>query len=278
METGLHPREASERVSIFQAQFDELWSKFQTYSGGEQLFGLAVTDYPELQSVRKELSLLQMLYGLYNSVNDTIDSYYDIPWTDVDIEKINNDLIDFQTRYAGPMFVIPNVVIWICTCLHNYRCRKLPKGMKEWPAFNALKSKIDDFNSTCPLLEMMANRAMKDRHWERISTATSHPFDIHSESFILRHIMEAPLLQFKDDIEDICISAVKEKDIEAKLKQVVTDWNVHSLTFTSFKTRGELLLKGNETSEIVSLMEDSLMVLGSLMSNRYTIALRDEML
>ncbi len=141
--------------------------------------------------------------------------------------------------------------------------------MKEWPAFNDLKSKIDDFNETCPLLELMANRAIKDRHWERIANVTSHSYDVHSESFLLRHIMEAPLLRYKDDIEDICISAVKEKDIEAKLKQVVTEWSTHNLTFSAFKTRGELLLKGTETSEIVSLMEDSLMVLGSLMSNRY---------
>ena len=92
--------------------------------------------------------------------------------------------------------------------------------MKEWQAFNDLKQKIDDFNETCPLLELMANPAMKDRHWERIATLTGHSFDVASENFQLRNIMEAPLLDYKDDIEDVCIAAVKEKDIEAKLKQV----------------------------------------------------------
>ena len=107
------------------------------------------------------------------------------------------------------------------------RCRKLPKGLKEWQAFNDLKKKIDDFNETCPLLELMANRSMKDRHWDRIAQLTGHTFDVHLDNFQLRNIMEAPLLMHKDDIEDICVSAVKEKDIEAKLKQVgglVNEW------------------------------------------------------
>ena len=61
---------------------------------------------------------------------------------------------------------------------------------------------------------------------------------------------------------------MKEQDIEAKLKQVIADWSAHNLAFGNFKTRGELLLRGEDTSEVISLMEDSLMILGSLMSNR----------
>nr|WAW84834.1 axonemal dynein heavy chain A [Halisarca dujardinii] len=246
MVVGLDPAEANDRLSIFQAKFDELWRRHETCSGGEKLFGLDVHDYPELTQGKKELLLLQKLYGLYSTVNNTIDSYYDLLWSDVDIEKINNDLVDFQNK-----------------------CRKLPKGLKEWQAFNDLKKKIDDFNECCPLLELMANKAMKERHWDRLATVTGHTFDVESETFSLRSIMEAPLLPHKEDIEDICISAVKERDIEAKLKQVVADWCVQNLSFGQFKTRGELLLKGGETAEVVSLMEDSLMVLGSLMSNRY---------
>ena len=98
MVPGLHPREARDRLSIFQAQFDDLWRKHETYTGGEHLFGLPTSEYVQLQEVRKELSLLQKLYGLYSTVNDTVDSYYDLLWVDVDIEKINNELVEFQNR------------------------------------------------------------------------------------------------------------------------------------------------------------------------------------
>lgn len=82
-----------------------------------------------------------------------------------------------------------------------YRCRRLPKALKEWQAYQDLKKKIDDFSESCPLLELMANKAMKERHWDRIAKLTGHTFDLDSENFSLRDIMKAPLLKYKEDIE-----------------------------------------------------------------------------
>uniref|UniRef100_A0A8C3TQI8 Dynein axonemal heavy chain 8 n=1 Tax=Catharus ustulatus TaxID=91951 RepID=A0A8C3TQI8_CATUS len=253
MVPNIPPQEASKRMQIFQANFDDLWRKFITYSSGERLFGLPVTEYDILHRVRKELNLLQKLYGLYDTVISTINGYYDILWTEIDIEKITNELTEYQNR-----------------------CRRLPKGLHHWQAFSDLKKRIEDFIECCSLLEMMSDKAMKQRHWDRISETTGHHFDVESETFCLRNIMEAPILKNKEDIEDICISAMKEKDIEAKLLQVADTWAAQSLSFAQFKARGELLLKGIESTEIMIMMEDSLMVLDSLLSNRYNTAFKKQ--
>ncbi|CAD1473088.1 unnamed protein product [Heterotrigona itama] len=246
MVEGIPAKEASDRLIFFQGRLDELWEKYQTYSSGESLFGIEITDYPALHQRKREINLLQKLYSLYLQVIRTIDNYYEIPWSEIDIESIMTELADFQNR-----------------------CRRLPKAMRDWPAYIDLKKKIDDFNETCPLLELMANKAMQDRHWERMSKLCKYYFDVESEAFTLANVMQAPLLKYKDEVEDICISAVKEQEIESKLKQIIAEWAIVDLQFSTFKQRGELLLKGMETLEIISQLEDSLMIISSLLANRY---------
>ena len=252
MVDGIVPAEASDRLTVFQARFDELYKKYVTYNGGEALFGLTQTEYPDLMVVKKELNLLQKLYSLYNSVIKSVNGYFDIKWIEVDIEFINNQLLDFANK-----------------------CRKLPKALKEWDAYLELQKKIDDFSESLPLLEAMASDTMLDRHWKRIQdTCDGYVFDVKNETFELRGIMEAPLLENKEEIEDICIASVKEQDIDEKLRAVVKEWDVksptsHMISFKVFKSRGELKVNVADVQELVGLMEDSLMVLSSLMSNRY---------
>ncbi len=54
-----------------------------------------------------------------------------------------------------------------------------------------------------PLLELMANKAMKPRHWNRMQETTGHVFDVENDNFTLRSILEAPLLKYKEEIEVI---------------------------------------------------------------------------
>lgn len=78
------------------------------------MFGLTVTEYPELARTKKELGLLQKLYGLYNAVIDGVNGYYDILWIEVDIEKINNELLDFQNRCCI------SIVLRYCYCRYQW--------------------------------------------------------------------------------------------------------------------------------------------------------------
>ena len=190
---------------------------------------IIIIEQAGLNLIKKELNLLQRLYKLYNDVIDSVAAYKSIMWKSIDVEEISNELMEYQNR-----------------------CRKLPKGLKEWPAFHDLKKIIDDFTDICPILELMSNKAMKFRHWQRIENMTNFKFDLERTGFALRDIMEAPLLENKEDIEDVCISAMKEKDIEAKLKGVISEWSLQELEFLNFKNRGELLLRGDTTAESVS--------------------------
>lgn len=174
-----------------------------------QCYYRAYTNKPQLIgfiSLRKEIDLLQKLYGLYDAVMSKIGGYNQILWTKVDIEKINAELLEFQNRWSilnitscwipkQLLYTVYAYFFWIC------RCRKLPKALKEWQAFFDLRKTIDDFSESCPLLEKMANKSMMRRHWDQIAALTGHKFEIESSTFTLQNIMDAPLLSNKDDIE-----------------------------------------------------------------------------
>lgn len=62
------------------------------------------------------------------------------------------------------------------------------------------------------------------------------------------------------------------------MKQIIQDWSFVDLQFANFKVRGELLIKASEVGDIVVLLEDSIMIINSLASNRYNAPFKKDIL
>ena len=77
-------------------------------------------------------------------------------------------------------------------------------------------------------------------------------------------------------MEETANSAVKELAIETKLKEFDLDWATKSLAFAPFKSRGNIMLNGGATGELMESLEETQMNLGSIMASRYVVPFKEE--
>ena len=135
-----------------------------------------------------------------------------------------------------------------------------------------LKSKIDNFRELQPMLEDLSNKAiMMPRHWREIMDITGVTFNMDEDVFKLQDVLDANLLAYKEKIEELCLAARKEAEIEAKLRDVKAEWEDTVFTFGEFKNRVSPLL-------LFSLSFSLLFLCDSPLTNRVFSSSRDLML
>ena len=252
---GLDPIDAADRLKKFQQLFELRKRKWDNYRMGEELFGMAVTSYPELERTEREIALLDRLYALYLAVLAAWKGFAEVHWSD--LGGALDGMTDGMNAFSA-------------------QAKKMPKSLREWPAYQDCKKRIDDFLALVPLLQALLSKAMRPRHWEQLQTITGKALDLREDVFLLAHIFESDLLAHGDDVEDLTISAVKEEQIELKLAAIAAEWSAQAFTFTTYKTRGTVVLEPAPTVELVERLEDSQMTLASISTNRYSAFCRDE--
>ncbi|CAG9462434.1 unnamed protein product [Pedinophyceae sp. YPF-701] len=255
MVPGLEPMEANSKLQQFKPVFEAKRTKWHRYEAGEELFGLPVTQYPELEKTEKELQNLDKLYGLYVDVVQTVEGFSGMLWVEVveQLQVMMDKVNSFQARV-----------------------KKLPKALREWPAYNDCRKAIDDFQTVVPLLEMFAAKAVRPRHWQELQTVTGHTLDLAEDQFRLGQLLACNLLEHQEELEDLAMGAVKEEQIELKLAKIEEEWNDMVLVFADYRNRGPVILKGGETAEMIEKLEDTQMQLGSMATNRFSAPFRDD--
>ena len=257
MVPGIEPKDAVERLKRFKEEFEVRSRKQEIYRLGEDLFGLPHQQYPQLELTRKELGYLSQLYDLYVQVLETIKVWKELLWIQApaEIESMKNQVDAFSNR-----------------------CKKMPKQLKEWPAYFELKKEIDDFSDVLPLLVELAKKSIMPRHWAQLKEITGAELPVDTEGFKLQSLIDAGLNKFRDEIIDITDSADKQLVIERKIGEIQAQWAAAMFDFNTWKSRDyPCVLAGGRVGEIQEQLEETMMALNTMNAMRHSVPFKEQL-
>jgi len=134
--------------------------------------------------------------------------------------------------------------------------------LKSWSAYKELKQEIDDMTEIIPLVEALAKPSIRPRHWEEVIEMTKEEIPYASETFTLSQLLQAPLLNFKEDIEDITDSADKQLKLEKQLNEEISaHWEDAELEIKTWKGVDAPCTLGGNIQDIQEKLEEHIMAL-----------------
>lgn len=117
---------------------------------------------------------------------------------------------------------------------------KMSKSLKDkkltGPARSAekLKNEITVFRDRLPVVQVLCNKGMQARHWERISEVSGYAV-MPDKNTTLEQLLALKLEKHMDKIEEIGVAASKEYSLEKALRAMKTEWGEMEFSFSPCK-------------------------------------------
>ena len=256
MTTGLRPAQAVEKMKKFKDELMIRERKMEMNRGGEELFALRPTAFHEVTKTRKEINLIDQLYSLWADVDASFTTWSSIFWFDM-AEQVSG-MSDTVNSYDA-------------------RCKKLPKKLREWPAYNDINTKINDLQTLLPLLTELSKPSIKVRHWEEINNllpTNSPSLPYKEDTFTLQDIIQSGVISVKEEVEEICEGADKQLQIEKKMYDLKEQWVLAFFEFSLWKNRDVPVLKS--FGNVIEDLEEAQVQIQTLLSTRHVAPFRSD--
>ncbi|XP_048588102.1 dynein axonemal heavy chain 2 isoform X2 [Nematostella vectensis] len=246
-------KEALEQVTQYHEQVVNLKSQETSLRRGLNIFKIEQALSKDLQNLEKDLEHLEQVW--------TVTKEWEELWDTWKVGKFVELVTTDMETQAQLLFKRLNKII-----------REVKD--KNWEICDSIKSRIEQFKRTMPLIQDLKNSAMRDRHWSQIKTEVQKPFDHTGDYFTLEKIIELGLDQFGEQICEISGAASKELSIEQAISGIASIWDQVSLDIGPYKDRGHFRLK--QTDEVFQQLEDNQVTLSTMKASRYVKAFEAE--
>jgi len=137
-----------------------------------------------------------------------------------------------------------------------------------------LKREIEELQKVLPIVEILSNPGLKQRHWEKIQTVLGAQFDWNKVT--LKDIISKGVDAHKEEISDISDLAGKEYTLEKSLGKMQDDWKSMEFVVISKPETGIKLLAGNKLEEMQLMLDENIVTAQQIRANPFVKPIEEE--
>jgi len=237
-----------EKINALMDNILDAKNKGDDFNMREKVFDFAPTDYGILDKFVEELG---PVYKLWNMVSDFHNSKND--WLNGDFKELEGNKIEEA------------VTDWWKT---SY---KLSKSLEEeLPGASSCAAKLreetTEFRKNMPVIQSLASKALKRRHWEALSELLGKNID-PEEELTLQQLLDLDAATHIEKIQEVTIAAEKEYNLERNMNTMIKEWGSIEFEVKVYKESGTFIVGG--VDEIIALLDDHIVKTQTMRGSPY---------
>ncbi|GLD91835.1 hypothetical protein PINS_up000368 [Pythium insidiosum] len=230
-------------LSDFEKKMESTRARQSALKKGLEIFGIEESKNEGFLQTEKEIELLQQIWVLTDEWESVWATWKNKVFYEIEVDSMEATAAQFFKKVV-----------------------KYGKEMKNWSVWSSMKTKIEQFRQTLPLIQDLKSPALRPRHWAQLKEEMGKTFDPESESFTLERVFSLGFHLHAEFISTLSGNASKELSIEQALDGIEKRWAEIEVDIGEYKG---VYYKIKSADDLFTALEDDQVQLSTMKASPF---------